>query len=140
MTLIAAYVALFGWAFAAATILPVDASFALGALVYSERVFWLPVAVATFGNVLGAWTTFWLGGRLGALRRHPTPREERCASFIGRFGAPTLLLSWVPVAGDFLVAVAGAAKVPLAAFLFWTTLGKAGRYLIVAWAALKATG
>lgn len=138
--MIPAYLGLFAWAFAAATIIPVDASFGLAGLVWSEKIILLPVAVATAGNLLGAWTTFWLGGRLASLRRHPSRWESRCLAAIGRYGAPALLLSWVPVAGDVLVGVAGAAKVELGAFLFWTAIGKAGRYLVVAAAVLHAAG
>jgi len=39
----------------------------------------------------------------------------------------------MPVIGDALVALAGATKLPLRAFLFWATLGKGLRYAVVAW-------
>jgi membrane protein YqaA with SNARE-associated domain len=42
-------------------------------------------------------------------------------------------LSWVPLVGDALVALAGAAHVPFISFSLWTIIGKAARYAAVAW-------
>ena len=50
-------------------------------------------------------------------------------------GAPILLLSWVPILGDALVAAAGAAGTPFVSFSIWAIAGKFLRYLAVAWAA-----
>jgi membrane protein YqaA with SNARE-associated domain len=94
------------------------------------------VLVATAGNVLGACTTYWLGRRAARTigrRRETTKREERAAGLLRRYGGPALLLSWVPIIGDTLVALAGATKVPLETFLFWVVLGKGLRYAVVAW-------
>lgn len=52
-----------------------------------------------------------------------------------RYGQPSLLLSWVPLVGDALVALAGGLRVPFASFTLWVILGKATRYAVVAWAA-----
>jgi membrane protein YqaA with SNARE-associated domain len=41
-------------------------------------------------------------------------------------------LSWVPLIGDVLVMIAGAAKMPVWKFLAWTIAGKAARYVAVA--------
>ena len=43
-----------------------------------------------------------------------------------------MLLSWVPLIGDFLVLLAGAARMPVWRFVGWTTLGKGARYAVVA--------
>jgi membrane protein YqaA with SNARE-associated domain len=43
-----------------------------------------------------------------------------------------MLLSWVPLIGDVLVAVAGAARMPFWRFAAWTTVGKCARYIAVA--------
>ena len=53
-----------------------------------------------------------------------------------RYGPPALILSWVPLVGDVLVALAGAMNVPFHTFSGWVVLGKAARYLVVAWAVL----
>jgi membrane protein YqaA with SNARE-associated domain len=43
-----------------------------------------------------------------------------------------MLLSWVPLIGDVLVLLAGAARMPVGRFIGWTTLGKGLRYVVVA--------
>ena len=43
-----------------------------------------------------------------------------------------MLLSWVPLIGDVLVALAGAARMPFWKFAAWTAVGKCGRYVAVA--------
>ena len=94
--------------------------------------------VATAGNYLGACTTYWLGRRAaGALSggRQETAREGRASRLLARYGGPALLLSWVPLLGDALVAGAGAVRMPFYGFSVWVALGKALRYLAVAWAA-----
>lgn len=61
--------------------------------------------------------------------------DTRAARLLRRYGQPALLLSWVPLIGDALVALAGGMRLPFLRFSFWTLLGKASRYLAVAWAA-----
>jgi len=136
-----AYVGLFGVSFLAATLLPLGSEVPLALLVRAEGHLLLPVAVATAGNVAGSLTTYWLARRatatLGA-RPWPTHGAGRAADIWRRHGAPSLLLSWVPIFGDGLVAAAGAAGLPLRAITPWLIAGKASRYLIVAWLALAA--
>ena len=68
--------------------------------------------------------------------RSTKPRPGALVLF-ERYGAPSLVLSWVPLVGDAIVAIAGAARVPILAFSFWTLIGKAARYSAVAWIALN---
>ena len=128
---------LFVAAFLAATILPLASEVPLALLVRRDGdVIW-PVLVATLGNYLGACTTYLLA-RTAAARLAPrsTVSSSRAARWFQRYGAPSLVLSWVPVVGDGLVALAGAAGVPFARFSVWTIAGKGGRYLAVGWLAL----
>lgn len=127
------YLVLFGTAFAAATLLPLPSEAALVLVVRRHDEMWWPVLVATLGNCLGAATTYVMF-RL-ALRRaldSPGSRWTRAAALINRFGAPALLLSWVPIIGDAIVAVAGAARMPIIAFVPWMAGGKVLRYIVVA--------
>ena len=137
--LLLAYAGLFAWSFLAATVLPLGSEVALAALVRAEGRVWAPVLVATAGNYLGACTTYWLGrraaGALGGGRE--TFREGRAARLLARYGGPALLLSWVPVLGDALVAAAGAVGAPFFGFSVWVVLGKGLRYAAVAWAVVS---
>ena len=132
-----AYVGLFVAAFLAATLLPLPSEVPLALLVRSEERILLPVLVATAGNYLGACTTYGLARGLMA-RRTPTASSlgGRALSLFQRYGAPALLLSWLPAIGDGIVAIAGAAHLPFAVFSAWTIAGKAVRYLVVGWLAM----
>lgn len=134
-----AYAGLFVWSFLAATLLPIGSEMALVVLVRSEQQTIAPVLVATVGNYLGACTTYWIARNaaqsLGKNRQGEMTERTRAARLMHRFGQPALLLSWVPLVGDALVALAGAMRLPFIPFSLWTILGKAARYAAVAWAA-----
>lgn len=59
-------------------------------------------------------------------------RVERASALVRRYGAPALLLSWVPLLGDAIVAAAGAARMQFLLFSLWTLVGKAARYAALA--------
>jgi membrane protein YqaA with SNARE-associated domain len=48
-----------------------------------------------------------------------------------RWGAPALVLSFVPLVGDALVLAAGWLRMPFWPSLFWIAIGKGTRYLLV---------
>ena len=133
-----AYVTLFGAAFLAATLVPLPSELPLIVLVRATGDVALPVVVATLGNYLGACTTYVLARRVlndrfvKVARKHP-----RSSAWFQRYGAVTLLLSWVPVIGDAFVALAGAAAIRFAVFSIWVVIGKAARYAAVAWVASR---
>jgi membrane protein YqaA with SNARE-associated domain len=136
--MVAAYAGLFLWSFLAATVIPLGSEPALFALVRGGGSFSLALTVATAGNVLGAATTWWIGRRVGDAveqKHREHPREVRARAIFQRWGPPSLLLSWVPLIGDLLVAVSGAAGVRFAVFLPWVVAGKLARYAVVAWSA-----
>jgi len=119
-------------------VLPLSSEIPL-AVGIRQGVDWrLAVCVATAGNYLGACTTFLLARAAAArFRADSRPRARHAAALLRRFGAPALLLSWVPLIGDIIVVLAGAAGISFARFSFWTIPGKAARYLGVAWLASR---
>ena len=138
-----AYAGLFAWSFLSATVVPLSSEAALALVVGASRQLILPVLVATAGNYLGACTTYWLGRRASRAlgdRGVESAGAGRAARLLARHGRPVLLLSWVPVVGDALVACAGAARMPFLGFSVWVALGKGLRYLAVAWAAAGLSG
>lgn len=137
--LMAAYAGLFIWSFLAATLLPLGSELALVALVRSEEQLLAPVLIATVGNYLGACTTYWIGRRAAQAfsKSDTTVKDTKAVRLMRRYGQPALLLSWVPIIGDAMVALAGAMRIPFASFSFWVAIGKVARYAVVAWAASK---
>ena len=125
---------LFAWSFAASTVLPLSSEIPLAIAVRRADGWVVPVGVATLGNYLGACTTYWLA-RLAVTRmtNRESPRLRRGAALIARYGPPALLLSWLPLIGDALVALAGGARMPFGRFSLWTAAGKGARYAIVGW-------
>lgn len=134
-----AYLTLFAWSFLAATLVPVGSELALVVLVRKGYPFPALILVATIGNYLGACTTYWIArtaaGRLTTQRASPSARMTRASSWLNAYGQPALFLSWVPLIGDAIVAVAGAVRMPFVPFSAWTIAGKLARYVIVAWGA-----
>lgn len=118
---------LFGSAFVSATVLPGNSEAALLALLHfrPEIAPWAVMA-ATLGNVLGGLTTVWLGRRL------PQAPQGRAVDIARRIGPFSLVLSWLPLAGDALCGVAGWLRWPWLPVIAWITLGKAARYAVLA--------
>jgi membrane protein YqaA with SNARE-associated domain len=84
------------------------------------------VLLATIGNTLGGLTTVWLARRL------PEAPDGRLVRWARRFGVTSLALSWLPVVGDGLCALAGWLRWPWLPVSCWILLGKAVRYLVLA--------
>jgi len=148
----------------AATILPLGSEpIFLGYLALQPEFFWSAVLVATAGNSLGGFITYWMGagahlvfqrwrrpqsrtagspepqsgGQLQAsagpaeVVARPSMQHTRAQQWVHRFGAPILLLSWLPVVGDPLCAVAGWLRLPWLACLIFMMIGKCARYLLL---------
>jgi membrane protein YqaA with SNARE-associated domain len=148
----------------AATILPLGSEpIFLGYLALKPELFWTAVLVATAGNSLGGFITYWMGaGAHLAVDRWRRPRarasgssvsqssaqletspgpasivarssmpQTRAQAWVHRFGAPILLLSWLPVVGDPLCAVAGWLRLPWLPCLIFIVIGKFARYVVL---------
>ena len=126
---------LFVVAFVSATLLPLGSEPALFALVKLDPgLFWPAVLVATAGNTLGGAVTWWMG--YGAerayeqVRHHPAP-QRRALQWLERFGPVACLVSWLPVVGDPLCAVAGWLRLPFWPCVAYMALGKGVRYMLM---------
>jgi len=127
---------LFASSFLSATLLPGNSEVVLIAMLLSGvSQPWLLVLIATMGNSLGGLTNVILG-RFFPLRK--TSRwQEKAVNWLKRYGAATLLLSWMPVIGDLLCLLAGWMRISWGPVLFFLTLGKALRYVLVTVATLQ---
>jgi membrane protein YqaA with SNARE-associated domain len=130
-----AYLTLFVVSFLAATLIPLPSELQLVVVVRTTGEVAAPLAVATLGNYLGACTTYVLArGLLASRLRRRAEAHPRAVAFFERYGAVTLLFSWVPIIGDGLVAIAGAVPVGFVRFSAFTIAGKGLRYAFVVWA------
>jgi membrane protein YqaA with SNARE-associated domain len=127
---------LFASSFLSATLLPGNSEVVLVAMLLSGvSQPWLLVLIATMGNSLGGLTNVILG-RFFPLREK-SRWQEKAAGWLKRYGAATLLLSWMPVIGDLLCLLAGWMRISWGPVLFFLCLGKALRYVLVALATLQ---
>ncbi len=130
------YLALFGSAFIAATLLPAQSEAVLYVLVTEGEPKWLLWVVATLGNTLGAWVNWGLGRYLLHFETRSwfpfrADRMARAQSWFARYGQWSLLMSWLPLVGDGLTFVAGVMKTRWWLFLLLCAIGKGARYAVV---------
>ncbi|MFA7437479.1 YqaA family protein [Castellaniella sp.] len=148
-----------------ATLLPLGSEPAVFAFVQlAPHMFWPAVAVATVGNTLGGVVTYVMGAGAETLwhqwRRPPAAErayppanqpDDRGAparaggrwhqlgsNWFERLGPPALLLSWLPIVGDPLCAVAGWLRLPFWRSVMYMAIGKCLRYIIMTAALLHS--
>ena len=134
-----------------ATLLPLGSEPAVfGYIKLAPDMFWPAVLVATLGNTIGGAISYAMG--LAAERavqrwkeKHPHPHEshpdagpdgrmrgrwnQRAHAWLHRMGPPALLLSWLPVVGDPLCAVAGWLRLSFWPCVAYMAIGKFLRYV-----------
>jgi membrane protein YqaA with SNARE-associated domain len=119
-------------ALVSATLLPVGSEPAVFGLVkLNPQLFWAAVFVATAGNTVGGAISWWMGyGAERAYERvaHHKPRDVRALKWLERFGPRACLLSWLPIVGDPLCAVAGWMRLPFWPCVGYMAIGKFLRY------------
>lgn len=123
---------LFLIAFVSATLLPMGSEPALfGLLKLNPELFWPAILVATAGNTLGGAASWGMGygsHQLVNKYRH-SETHLRALDWLERIGPKACLLSWLPLIGDPLCAVAGWLRLPFWPCLFYMAIGKLARYL-----------
>ncbi len=121
---------LFASSFLSSTLLPGNSEVVLVAMLLSGvSQPWLLVLIATMGNSLGGLTNVILG-RFFPLREK-SRWQEKAVGWLKRYGAATLLLSWMPVIGDLLCLLAGWMRISWGPVLFFLCLAR--RYAMFYW-------
>lgn len=116
--------------FVSATLLPMGSEPAVFAVIAADgSLFWQVIVVATIGNTLGGVLNYWIG--LGAREAFARERQTRWFAWLSRYGAKTMLLSWLPGIGDPLCTLAGWLKLPFLPSVFYMAAGKFLRYLVM---------
>ncbi|MDQ2926676.1 MAG: YqaA family protein [Caldimonas sp.] len=121
-------------AFVASTLIPLGSEPAVFALVkLNPDMFWPAILVASIGATLGGALTWWMGYGAERAYEHATHKhpDGRALAWLRRFGPRACLLSWLPIVGDPLCAVAGWLKLPFWPCVIYMAIGKFGRYLIM---------
>lgn len=135
------YLGLFAAAFLAATIIPLSSDIVLVLMVAAGFDLALCVIIGTAGNWLGGMTTYylgylgkweWIGKWLGISQKE----SDRMKGYIDKYGSYTALFSWLPFAGDVLVAVLGLAKSNVFKVAVFMLIGKFLRYLFLGYAVM----
>lgn len=125
---------LFVVAVISATLLPLGSEPVLfGLIKLNPELFWPALFVATIGNTLGGAISWAMG-----LASHQIVDKYRHSSthltaldWLERIGPKACLLSWLPVVGDPLCAVAGWLKFPLWPCVAYMAIGKFTRYAVM---------
>ena len=114
--------------FVSATLVPMGSEPMVFATIKANpELFWPAIAVATLGNTLGGAVDYWIGYR--AKVAFAKERESRWFRWLARYGAKTMLLSWVPGIGDPLCTLGGWLKLPFWPAIGYMAIGKCARYL-----------
>ena len=129
------YLTLFAVSFLAATLLPLGSEALLVYDVtqgYSLFFLW---GVATLGNTLGSMLNYVLGRKgeryLEKKGKVSVEKMKQARGFFKRYGAWSLLLSWVPIVGDPLTFVAGVLRYDFKCFSLIVFFAKGLRYAVV---------
>jgi membrane protein YqaA with SNARE-associated domain len=125
---------LFIVAFVSATLLPLGSEPALfGLLKLNPELFWPAVFVATAGNTLGGIVDWWLGygahqvvDKWGHSRSH-----VKAIEWLEKLGPKACFLSFLPLVGDPLCAVAGWLRLSFWPCVAWMAVGKFLRYVVM---------
>ncbi len=123
---------LFMAAFVSATLIPVGSEPALfGLLKLNPELFWPAIFVATAGNTLGGAVTWWMGygAHQVADKYSHSKTHLRALAWLERLGPKACLLSWLPIVGDPLCAVAGWLKLSFWPCVAYMAIGKFLRYV-----------
>ena len=121
-------------AFISATLLPLGSEPAVfGLIKLNPDMFWPAIVVATVGNTLGGVVSWWLGwgSRRVVNRWGHSPSHTRALQWLEKLGPKACLLSWLPIVGDPLCAVAGWLRMPLWPCTLYMAIGKFLRYLVM---------
>lgn len=134
------YFSLFATSFLSATVLPLSPDAVAAYMATHGNNLILIVTVAALGSYFGSCTTYYLGylSREKIFKKKLEEKEKSLAKYhkiFVKYGEPILLFSWVPVAGDIFIGIAGVLEINFYTFSFYAILGKLARFAFVVYAA-----
>ncbi len=134
------YISLFITSFLASTVLPLGSEGLVVLMVLGDFNVYTVVMVASIANFLGSCTSYYVGylGRKLVMFRYMRISEKeirRAENIFSKYGAFSLLFTWLPGIGDVLTVVAGTLKYRFDYFTILVFAGKLFRYTAVAYIA-----
>ena len=109
-----------------------------GLLLYELKeghIAFLLIAAASFGNTLGSMVNYYLGLKgetylenKKVIKKAPLIKAK---VLFNKYGAYSLLLSWMPVVGDPITFIAGVLKYDIKKFILLVSLAKTSRYIFI---------
>ncbi len=131
------YVGLFLASFLASTIVPFGSEWLVLLLIQMKFNFLAVVIVASFGNFLGACTSYYIGLKGRSLIERYLGIEpvkiEKAESYFSKYGSYVLLFTWLPFIGDAFTVASGLLRLKFWIFSVLVFGGKFLRYLAVAY-------
>ena len=129
------YLILFITAFISATLFPLGSE---ALLIYDINLghnIYLLLFFATFGNSLGSVVNYFLGLKGEEYLINKKLLNEKyilkAKSYFDKYGAWSILFSWLPIIGDPITFVAGILKYDFKKFLILVIIAKFSRYLFL---------
>ena len=129
------YLILFITAFISATLFPLGSE---ALLIYDINLghnIYLLLFFATFGNSLGSVVNYFLGLKGEEYLINKKLLNEKyilkAKTYFDKYGAWSILFSWLPIIGDPITFVAGVLKYDFKKFLILVIIAKFSRYLFL---------
>jgi membrane protein YqaA with SNARE-associated domain len=129
------YFILFGSAFISATLFPLGSEALLIYDITQGHNIYLLLFFATFGNSLGSVVNYFLGLKGEEYLINKKLLNEKyilkAKIYFDKYGAWSILFSWLPIIGDPITFVAGILKYDFKKFLILVIVAKFSRYLFL---------
>ena len=129
------YFILFGSAFISATLFPLGSEALLIYDITQGHNIYLLLFFATFGNSLGSVVNYLLGlkGEEYLINKKLLNDKYiiKAKIYFDKYGAWSILFSWLPIIGDPITFVAGVLKYDFKKFLILVVVAKFSRYLFL---------
>jgi membrane protein YqaA with SNARE-associated domain len=129
------YFYLFFIAFLSATVFPLGSEALLLYDLSLDFNVYLLFIIATTGNTIGSLINYYIGlkGEVFLVKKNILKEKKvlKIKKIFDKFGAYSLLFSWVPIIGDPITIVAGSLRYNIKKFIYLTLISKGIRYLFV---------
>lgn len=133
-------------AFLAGTFVPFSSEAVMAALLAMSNMDpWLTILWASVGNIAGSMFNYYLGrfGNTQTISKWLKVKEKRIIktkNFVERRGSWIAVFTFLPVLGTAIAVVMGMLRINIFKVLFYTTLGKVVRYIIVGYTVIVLKG